>query len=130
MRWYVALQAGLTEAEEQRFCRGFSLNIAVSTDDAMRLRQIAPGSKVAVVPNGVDTTAFQPDNDADAQGVVFVGGHGWYPNRDAMEYFAKDILPLIRDRVGDVSVTWVGRAPDDVISHYRQVHDVCLTGYV
>ena len=50
-----------------------------------------------VVPNGVDVEKFSPkDGTEERQGLVFVGGAGWFPNRDGMEHFAEEILPESR----------------------------------
>jgi polysaccharide biosynthesis protein PslH len=127
-RWYVGMQAGFTRVDEQTWAPRFALNVTVSAEDAEVLRSIAPGAPVMVVPNGVDTEAFRP-MARDVEGIVFVGGHGWFPNRNGMEYFSQSILPLIR-RHADVPVTWVGRAPEAIQKEYEAQHGVRLTGYV
>lgn len=126
---YLRLQARLMEAEERRWCGRFALNVTVSDEDARRLEEIAPGSRITVVPNGVDTSLFKPAPAATA-GIVFVGGYGWYPNRDAMAYFAESILPLIRRHEAGVEATWVGRAPQHVQEEYDTRHSIDMTGYV
>lgn len=40
--------------------------------------------------------------------MYFVGGSSWFPNRDALEYFAADILPILRVNGTHERVTWVG----------------------
>jgi glycosyltransferase involved in cell wall biosynthesis len=78
----------------------------------------------------VDTTAFQPaPGDAPREGIVFVGGYTWFPNRDGMEYFASAILPHIREARPDVPVFWVGRAGPEVEERFAG-HGVEVTGYV
>lgn len=126
---YLRLQGHLTEAEERRWCPRVRLNVTVSDSDARRLETIAPGAQVITVPNGVDTTVFQPGSFEES-GIVFVGGHGWFPNRDAMLYFAERILPLIREQRQDVKVTWVGRAPSDVRREYDRRYGIRMTGYL
>ncbi|HEU4452735.1 MAG TPA: glycosyltransferase family 4 protein [Longimicrobium sp.] len=128
-RAYLRLQARLTEAEERRWCPRVALNVAVSEDDRALLARLAPGARFMVVPNGVDTTAFQP-GAGGREGIVFVGGYGWHPNRDALEHFCADVLPLVRARRPGVPVTFVGRAPEAVRREYRERHGVELTGYV
>jgi polysaccharide biosynthesis protein PslH len=59
-----------------------------------------------------------------------VGGYGWYPNRDALEFFAADILPDVRAAEPEVRVQWVGRAPKATQTWYRQRYGIELTGYV
>ena len=128
-RLYLRLQARLMEAEERRWCPKVSFNAVVSPADAARLQRIAPSAQVRIVPNGVDTVAFQPVVDSSKTTVVFVGGHSWYPNRDAMTYFIREILPRVRLAVPACSLTWVGRVPAGFADRYS--HDeVRVTGYV
>jgi glycosyltransferase involved in cell wall biosynthesis len=128
-RWYLGLQARLTAREEARWCGRVALNTAVSAEDADGLRRIAPDARVVTVPNGVDTEAFAPAPPGLREGIVFVGGHTWFPNRDGMAHFADEILPLIRAEWPEVAVTWVGRADDETRAAYA-AKGIDMTGYV
>jgi polysaccharide biosynthesis protein PslH len=128
---YIRHQASLTRDEEARWCPQVALNVVVSAEDQKELQGIAPGAECRIVPNGVDTVALAPSGRPSAAGggLVFVGGYSWFPNRDGMEFFTRDILPLLRN--GDVQpeVTWVGRAPEEVRREFAR-HGVRMTGYV
>ena len=129
-RTYVRYQARLQEREERDWCPKVDLNVTVSERDAAALRAIAPGSRVAPVPNGVDTDYLVPDWEAEQEGIVVVGGLGWFPNRDALEHFCEDILLPLRSRVGPVPIRWVGRASPEDVERYRHRYGIELTGYV
>jgi glycosyltransferase involved in cell wall biosynthesis len=106
------------------------LNVVVSEADGRQLSTIVPAASVVVVPNGVDVTAFRPEPGRE-DGLVFVGGSNWFPNRDALEYFCQEVLPCIRRRCGErVPVRWVGRCTDDARRQYWDRFGVELTGYV
>lgn len=128
-RMYLNYQANRMEEEERRWLERCSLNVAVSDADRARFLEIAPRSKFIVVPNGVDTTAFKPEQ-SEQSGVVFVGGYNWLPNRDALDHFCSEILPLLRRRRPSLPVEWVGRAPADVRERYARRYGVRLSGYV
>ncbi len=128
-RRYLQLQAKLLDREERRWCPRVDLNVVVSREDAETLRSVAPGVSTLVVPNGVDSREFTPGPVAPRREIVFVGGHTWFPNRDGMEFFVRDILPLIRERDQEVQVTWVGRASEEIRRTYAEL-GVHLTGYV
>jgi len=130
VRAYAAHQAGLMEATERAWCPRVALNIAVSEDDAAALARLAPAARFTIVPNGVDTRFFQPGPDPEGEGLVFVGGANWFPNRDALEYFCRDILPLLRRNRPDLRVTWVGAASEEDRRSFLARHGVELTGYV
>ena len=67
--------------------------------------------------NGVDAHYFSPDAGFDspyAPGgpiVLFTGAMDYWPNIDAVSWFAKSILPLVRARFGDVRFWIVGMNP-------------------
>jgi glycosyltransferase involved in cell wall biosynthesis len=125
---YLRHQAALMQREEREWCPRLPLNVAVSDDDRAQLERLAPGARVIVVPNGVDTDAFRPA-EVPQQGIVFVGGMTWFPNRDALEYFAAEIQPLLARDGEAPRVTWVGRATEGATAKYRAV-GIELTGYV
>ena len=127
-RLYLTHQARLTEAEERRFCSRVDLNVVVSDVDRSVLESVVPCTSI-IVPNGVDTKVFRPRPAESPSGIVFVGGASWLPNLDAMTYFCEEILPLVRDRCGDVEVTWVGVASDADRERFRDC-PIELTGYV
>jgi glycosyltransferase involved in cell wall biosynthesis len=127
-RVYLNMQAELMRREEQRWCEELALNVVVSSDDRDALLRIAPRARVSVVPNGVDVNSFQPGPDSP-RGIVFVGGMTWFPNRDALEHFARDILPNLRRLGCQDQVTWVGRALPGAEARYLS-QGINLTGYV
>lgn len=129
-RWYLRHQADLLEEEEGYWCPRVELNTAVSERDRERFLSIAPTARFEVVPNGVDTDYFQPSPRGDSERLVFVGGLSWFPNSDALRYFAAEIWPRIRQQAPQVSVSWVGRASADVRRAYHYQHGIELTGYV
>lgn len=129
VRAYCDVQARFLRAEERKWGTRVALNILVSEDDRRLFEELVPGARTAVVPNGVDTNLLQPAGNG-GNGLVFVGGYGWYPNRDGLEYFTDEILPLIRERIPGIPVRWVGSAPDEVRERYRETHGIDLTGYV
>lgn len=128
-RWYIGRQASWTANDERTWCPRFDANLAVSSEDATALRDIAPGARVIVVPNGVDTGVFEPGRRAEG-GIVFVGGYNWLPNREAMKFFAEEVIPHLRNLGVDPAVTWVGRAPAAVQAEYLREYGFRLTGYV
>ena len=62
-------------------------------------------------------------------GIAYVGGTNPFPNLDALQFFAADVLPHVRAAV-DVPVTWIGRASREQQREYAERHAIDLTGYV
>jgi glycosyltransferase involved in cell wall biosynthesis len=96
-RWYFGRQAGKLARLERTAAAAARVNLVVSDLDAERLRRIVPGSTARTIANGVDVDYFQPDAGARPapRSLVFVGGMSWYPNRDAMQFFAREIWPQL-----------------------------------
>ena len=122
------LQVSRVAAAEAAWCPRFGLNIAVSEGDAAALREIAPGARVEVVPNGVEAPPASAVSEGGTE-VLFVGGTSWFPNRDALEFFGRDVLPTLRERHPDVTVRWVGRCSGEERRRWG-AEGLDLTGYV
>src|SRR5439155_18948301 len=128
-RAYLRHQARLMEDVERYWCEHVALNVAVSEHDRALLERLAPRARITVVPNGVDVATFQPCATWGA-GVAFVGGLHWFPNRDALEFFCRDLLPHLRAGRTRVPALWIGSASIDERRRYREQFGVEVTGYV
>jgi glycosyltransferase involved in cell wall biosynthesis len=97
---------------EERVCQAVKRIVAVSDGDARAMQSLYGVRGVAAVPTGVDLDYFaaRPKITHPA-GLVFLGSMDWRPNIDAIRWFASDILPLIRRRLPECSLTIVGRRP-------------------
>lgn len=94
-------------------CRRFRHVVAVSETDAEVMRTEYHVPSVPHVGTGVDLEYFTSTciRPADNSEIVFVGSMDWMPNDDAMRWFLREILPLVRVRVSSVKLTVVGRSP-------------------
>ncbi len=94
-------------------------SLFVTDAEADLFRRAAPevAAKVRVMQNGVDAAYFAPaqgfDSPYPAGGAVllFTGAMDYWPNIDAVTWFAKTILPLVRARIGDARFWIVGMNP-------------------
>ena len=119
---------------EARTLARFDGVLAVSDADRQTFDALYPGAirrPVHVVPTGVDTDYFAPAPcDPASRELVFTGSMDWLPNEDAMQYFCRDILPLIRAEEPGVSLSIVGRAPTPAVKRLADEHGVRVTGRV
>lgn len=127
---YLALQASFLERLEAKWCGRVSLNVCVSAEDAVVLQRHAPRTPFVVVPNGADTLAWRPVEAPITVDVLGVGGLNWGPNREALEFLCREVLPRLRRRRPEIRVRWVGRATEADRREYLDQHGVELTGYV
>src|SRR5215210_3185750 len=98
---------------EKEMCRRFDSVIAVSADDREQMKREYGAEAVFDVPTGVDVEFFRPGGEAKSSphSMVFTGSMDWLPNDDAIRYFMREIMPLIKQKVPDATLTVVGRKP-------------------
>jgi sugar transferase (PEP-CTERM/EpsH1 system associated) len=98
---------------ERDACRRFDCVVAVSADDREQMRLEYGAETVFDVPTGVDTDFFRPSGEEKlrSHSLVFTGSMDWLPNEDAIRYFVREIMPLIKQKVHDATLTVVGRNP-------------------
>jgi sugar transferase (PEP-CTERM/EpsH1 system associated) len=116
---------------ERGACATADMTVAVSEDDRQRLEALAPGERSVAVPTGVDTEYFKPQHSPELpRRLVFTGSMDWYPNEDAILYFAEAILPTIRAEIPDVSAVVVGRRPSPQLRTVAERAGIAVTGTV
>lgn len=127
---------------ERRACLAADRVVAVSEADALALRRLVPGLKPVVVPNGVDLGFYSEpvpplgEGPGSTQGVsagpglVFTGKMDFRPNVDAVLWFARHVLPLIRREVADAHFWVVGQDPHPRLCPLAGDPAITLTGRV
>ncbi|MDX2180008.1 MAG: glycosyltransferase family 4 protein [Bryobacteraceae bacterium] len=115
-RYYFGLQADRMRRFETEICRLAGHVVAVSEPDAEQFRQMG-ATRVTAIPTGVDIDYFTPkEAKAPSTDMAFVGSMDWLPNVDGMTWFVNEVLPLIRERRPEASVSIIGRTPPASIS--------------
>jgi sugar transferase (PEP-CTERM/EpsH1 system associated) len=118
---------------EREVCAKSSCVVVTTEREAQLVRQISPAANVHVVPNGVDTAYFDPQAvppDRTVPTVIFTGDMSYFPNEDAVRYFAQKVLPLIQQSVPGVRFLIVGRNPTRKVRQLQKIEGVEITGFV
>jgi glycosyltransferase involved in cell wall biosynthesis len=117
---------------EEEFCPRFSINITCSDLDSQRLNQIAPKAQVLTVPNGVDTEYFKSSGaERDSNKIVFVGSMNWYPNIDAILFFAQHVWKGLKKKCPALECHIVGANPPQKICYLsNSLPDFFVHGFV
>jgi glycosyltransferase involved in cell wall biosynthesis len=111
-RYYLSGESVLLARKELAAASTAHTIFACSDDEARYFRSLG-ARRVAVVPNGVDTSAF-PSTASRRSGpptILFIGALEWTPNISAVRFLARDVLPAVRARVPDARLLIVGRRP-------------------
>lgn len=130
LRAYMRLQARRLRAAEAYWASRVALNVCVSKEDETRLREFAPTARTVVIPNAIDEAGIRPvELTSQRQGGLFIGGLNWFPNADALEYYAAEIEPLCFGQGDGFPTTWVGKASHGQIAAFAQHRSIRVTGH-
>ncbi len=138
MRWIYAREARLLAQFECRIAARADASLLVSEAEAMLFRrQCKQGNgRVEVLENGINTDKFDPATDftpvgqGDGPLMVMTGQMDYQPNVEAVGWFARDILPLIRKQHPQTRFAIVGRAPTHEVRALANLPGVMVTGEV
>ncbi|MHB0983029.1 MAG: TIGR03087 family PEP-CTERM/XrtA system glycosyltransferase [Thiobacillus sp.] len=138
LSWVYAREGRKLAAWEARMAQDFDATLLVSNAEAALLQQRAPAAqhKIGAFENGVDADYFSPSRDypnpypAGVQGVVFTGAMDYWPNVDAVGWFAERIFPAVRAAVPGAQFTVVGSHPAEAVLELARQPGVVVTGSV
>ena len=69
-------------------------------------------NQIKVSPNGVDHSFFQPKRkNKNKYDIVFTGNMSYPPNVNAVEYIARELMPLLIQRKPDIKLLIAGATP-------------------
>ena len=99
------------------------VSLLVSRQEAALFRERCPSASGSIghLDNGVDTEYFAPVNGGPspypdgAEVLVFTGAMDYWPNVDAVRYFARDLFPALRARRPQLQFWIVGGKPTDAV---------------
>ena len=123
MSWLYRREGRLLLEFERATAARAARTFFVTDNEAALFRSLAPecADRLGVVPNGVDSEFFSPRHPVESpfvsgeQAVVFTGAMDYWPNVDAVTWFAADVLPRLRLEWPHIQFHVVGRSPTAAI---------------
>jgi glycosyltransferase involved in cell wall biosynthesis len=124
LRSALAVEAGLMGRYEARLAATVDSCSVVSERD----RTASPGlNRAAVVPNGVDTTAFPfADPASRPERLLFFGNLGYFHNVWPARTVALEVLPLVRRRLPAAELRIAGARPAAAVKELAPLDGVDL----
>lgn len=110
----------------------FNTCVVVSEFDLKHISALAPQVNFEVVPNGVDYSFYRPEKTESKHQeprIVFIGTFKFFGNVDAVLYFCKRILPVIREEIPNVKLDVIGIDPPKAVTRLAS-KDILIKGYV
>jgi glycosyltransferase involved in cell wall biosynthesis len=135
LRIFAGIEAKRMFNLERNLCNRAAHVVAVSPQDAAKMRSMFGTARVSETATGVDIAYFDPTQPRTSPGIssdlVFVGAMDWLPNIDGVTWFVQEVLPLIRRERPGCTVAIAGRTPQPSIADLaRQDPLIRVTGTV
>jgi glycosyltransferase involved in cell wall biosynthesis len=114
--WINLREAAVKGLYERAFASLTDRVWVVSEADGRAMRRVIGPGKAVIVPNGVDSEFFQPRAVEETErSCVFWGRLDFGPNIQAIQWFCRQVWPLVRQRVPDATFTIYGFKPTEPV---------------
>jgi sugar transferase (PEP-CTERM/EpsH1 system associated) len=125
------LEGRKLERTEKSLAKAFDLCTCTTREELATLRGFNVATETDWFPNGVDSEYFQPTTEAyEPDRICFVGRMDYFPNQQAVQWFCREVLPLVRQRRPKATFAIVGAAPPRSITALASAEGVVVTGTV
>lgn len=134
LSWVYRREATSLAAHDREAARRCEHAVVVSQTEADVFRRCIENRPVSVISNGVDLDYFHPPAGRPAVDpapvLVFTGVMDYWPNVDAVSWFASDVFPAVQAVSPDARFVIVGRRPSPAVSALAARPGVVVTGAV
>ncbi len=108
--------------------RNADVTVVVTADEKRVLEDLGFGN-VFVIPTIHDVIAREERRFADTSGLLFIANYNHPPNVDAVAWLCEAVMPIVWQRLPDVTLTLVGSNPSQAVLALKSER-VRVTGYV
>ena len=138
MSWVYHREAKYLLKFESHVAESFNYSLFVSTAEADKFKELAPSvaARVGSYSNGVDTDYFCPQQDFSSPYkdnecvLVFTGAMDYWPNIDAVSWFAREVFPAVLASNPQTRFYIVGSNPAPQVHKLADLPGVVVTGRV
>jgi sugar transferase (PEP-CTERM/EpsH1 system associated) len=138
LSWLYRREGDKLLAWERRVAAEFDASLFVSAAEAADFQARAPecAAKVGFFHNGVDADYFSPEREYlnpypdSNKTFVFTGAMDYWPNVDAVLWFAAEVLPRLRASLPGCRFAIVGSKPAPEVLTLAKQPDILITGRV
>ena len=117
---------------ESRQASRFDRVILVNREDSLDYATLLNMANLDWVPSGIDIEAFRPSyNVSRKQGRIVITGNMFHkPNVDGVEYFCREVFPLVCQQVPSATLWLVGAGPVSRVRKWTRDSRIKITGFV
>ena len=137
--WIFRREARRLQEFEQKIADSFDASLLVSRQEAELFKRLSPNNanKISYFRNGVDVDDFNPTlgyptpyKESATPIIVFTGAMDYWPNEDAVAWFAHHVFKTLRGDWPNAQFYIVGSRPSEKVVHLAQIEGVHVTGRV
>jgi sugar transferase (PEP-CTERM/EpsH1 system associated) len=129
--WVYASEAVRLLMYERSIAHRYQKCLVVTEEERQELMRFIPHADSAVAENGVDVEYFSPQpGEPESDHMVFVGVMDYFPNEEGVEFFCREVLPLVQRSRPEARITIVGARPSERVLALRSIPGVAVTGAV
>lgn len=138
MSWLYRRESRSLLHYERQVAHDYDASLFVSKTEADLFKQLAPESieKISHFNNGVDSDYFSPERTypdpypSDISAIVFTGAMDYWPNVDAVRWFAEEVFPVVLANHPHARFYIVGSRPVAAVQELAQLSGIVITGAV
>jgi sugar transferase (PEP-CTERM/EpsH1 system associated) len=131
MKWVYQCECRRMLEYERGLAHRFSHSVVHTQRELEDFQRLIPGVPVSCVKNGVDLDYFRPvEAPRKADSLIFTGVMDYFPNVEGVNWFCREVLPIIRNKIPDVSFVICGARPTTAVRQLQQAQGVIVTGKV
>lgn len=138
LSWLYQREGRTLLSYERKIAASCDASLFVSQAESDLFKTLAPESadKIGFFNNGVDTDYFSPDiahdnpYSPDEKAIVFTGAMDYWPNVDAVQWFADEVLPEVQKRHPNAVFYIVGTRPSEQVMQLANRSGIVVTGSV
>ena len=138
LRWIYEREARRLLDHDRAVAGAFDAGLFVSRSEAEIFRKLAPETahKICHLGNGVDTGYYSPDRAYETPyedatiNVVFTGTMDYWPNVQAVIWFADHVWPRVQPAIPSARFVVVGAKPVPAVSSLARRPGIAVTGRV
>ncbi len=129
-RFYLKNLAGRIEKLERRILSEIDLLVPISEADRIGFDGLGHALPVEVIPTGIDISRY-PLNETEQRILpFFIGALDWGPNQEGLDWFFREVWPVIRLNWPGLTLDIAGRNPDYYFDGKEVPDNVRLAGEV
>ncbi len=127
-RRFLFNQAKLLKKAEKSFIEKADILFPISNVDLLHANELSTSNKALVVSAGVMIEYWKTSKKIEKKPtIVLATTYDWIPNRDGLEWFLKEVFPLIVTKIPSIQLQLIGKNAE---KHFTTTQNIEVIGYV